>query len=315
MKKNITAQLTSLAHKLLQLKSQDTVRLQQTAKELYEKLTVLRFIEEHYDGQKPTIGKDAAIEILEEQAGLSHHSDEVVVGKVVDPRIELEAFEAAEKVFAHKDLSELFVPADQDTREVMDLPGISTISKMVLEMDDDDLDDIPNANKSVDPTPPQIPVTPPSVPAVSPIESEKPIAEVIQESTPIEPPVAMPPPVPNINAQNKDLDELQQMTKDYQTMPVFERKMNQTQEKSVSLNDRMNKTLSIGMNDRLGFVRNLFGGNSQDLDRVLSQLSTFETLSEAKDFVQNMVKPDYNNWEGKENYEDRFLEILSRKFE
>ena len=33
-----------------------------------------------------------------------------------------------------------------------------------------------------------------------------------------------------------------------------------------------------------------------------------------KDFIAEIIKPDYNNWEGKEEYEARFMEILEKRF-
>jgi hypothetical protein len=47
---------------------------------------------------------------------------------------------------------------------------------------------------------------------------------------------------------------------------------------------------------------------------VLSQLSTYANFSEANDFIEDLVKPDYNNWVGKEEYESRFMEIVEKKF-
>lgn len=58
----------------------------------------------------------------------------------------------------------------------------------------------------------------------------------------------------------------------------------------------------------------LFAGNTEDLNRVISQLNTFTSLDEARSFVLDFVKPDYNNWSGKEEYETRFLEIVENKF-
>ncbi len=63
------------------------------------------------------------------------------------------------------------------------------------------------------------------------------------------------------------------------------------------------------MNDRIGFVKYLFDESSEDYNRVLSQLNTFDTYAEAKDFIDEMVKPDYNNWKGQDDYEERFMEI------
>ena len=84
--------------------------------------------------------------------------------------------------------------------------------------------------------------------------------------------------------------------------------------KISSLNDRLNKTISFGLNDRIGFEKKLFGGSSDDFNRVVSQLNTFDSFEEAKAFVDDFVKPDYNNWEGAEEFETRFMEIVEKKF-
>jgi len=47
---------------------------------------------------------------------------------------------------------------------------------------------------------------------------------------------------------------------------------------------------------------------------VISQINTTNTLDEAQKLITEMVKPDYNNWEGKDEYEDRFIEIIEGKF-
>jgi hypothetical protein len=85
--------------------------------------------------------------------------------------------------------------------------------------------------------------------------------------------------------------------------------------KSVALNENNAKTISFGLNDKIGFEKNLFGGSGEEMNRVISQISTFDTFEEAKDFIEDMVKPDYNNWDGKEDYALRFMEIVERKFE
>jgi hypothetical protein len=101
---------------------------------------------------------------------------------------------------------------------------------------------------------------------------------------------------------------------------VLEEEVKATIEKVVhepkisSLNDRLNKTISFGLNDRIGFEKKLFGGSSDDFYRVVSQLNTFDSFDEAKSFVLDFVKPDYNNWEGCEEFETRFMEIVEKKF-
>ncbi len=101
------------------------------------------------------------------------------------------------------------------------------------------------------------------------------------------------------------------------TTPNSPTKINEaiiTQQKS-SLNDRLKKSIQIGLNDRIGFIKHLFDGNQDDYTRVLSQLNTFETNTEAINFINQMVKPEYNNWENKEAFETRFLEVVFRKFD
>lgn len=87
------------------------------------------------------------------------------------------------------------------------------------------------------------------------------------------------------------------------------------QETPKSLNDRLgNKDLKVDLNNRLAFVKHLFNDSTEDYNRVLSQLNTIDTEERSIAFIKNMVKPDYNNWEGKEEYELRFMELIERRF-
>ncbi|UJH69275.1 hypothetical protein [Muricauda sp. SCSIO 65647] len=85
--------------------------------------------------------------------------------------------------------------------------------------------------------------------------------------------------------------------------------------KQKSLNDKLTtKKLQIGLNDRLAFVKHLFNENTEDYNRVISQLNTIDTEERSMSFIDNMVKPEYNGWEGKEEYENRFKALIERKF-
>ena len=87
------------------------------------------------------------------------------------------------------------------------------------------------------------------------------------------------------------------------------------EEKVKSLNDKLaEKELKIDLNNRLAFVKHLFNKSTEDYNRVLSQLNTIDTEERSIAFIKNMVKPDYNNWEGKEEYEERFIALIERKF-
>ncbi|MBU3820516.1 hypothetical protein KO566_00455 [Flavobacteriaceae bacterium XHP0103] len=112
---------------------------------------------------------------------------------------------------------------------------------------------------------------------------------------------------------NNDFDDI---TSGFKDMPIFEpvtKSQNGTEKKS--LNDKL-KTggLAIGLNDKIAFIKHLFNGEHQDYDRVISQLNTINSYNEAINFIQNMVKPDYNNWTGKEEFEERFIGIIESKF-
>ncbi|MDX1544665.1 MAG: hypothetical protein R3214_12040 [Christiangramia sp.] len=102
---------------------------------------------------------------------------------------------------------------------------------------------------------------------------------------------------------------------DYDNLPDFE-PVNHVQKdnRPRSLNDRLKKGINIGLNERLSYIKHLFDGNTADYNRVLSQLNTFNSLEEAQKFIDKIVKPDYNNWEGKEDYEERFMAHIENKF-
>ena len=93
--------------------------------------------------------------------------------------------------------------------------------------------------------------------------------------------------------------------------PKIEEKPQVTQ----SLNDRLvSKEIKIGLNDRLAFVKHLFNDSMEDYNRVISQLNTIDTEERSLAFIREMVKPDYNQWAGKEEFEARFMALIQRKF-
>jgi len=101
---------------------------------------------------------------------------------------------------------------------------------------------------------------------------------------------------------------------DYDNLPSFEPVKKQEKDKPRSLNDRLKKGINIGLNERLSFIKHLFDGHTNDYNRVISQLNTFDNLEDAHKFIQQVVKPDYKNWVGKEEYEERFMSLVENKF-
>ena len=83
---------------------------------------------------------------------------------------------------------------------------------------------------------------------------------------------------------------------------------------SKKLNESLIKGVNIGLNDKIAFTKSLFDGNEEDYTRVVSQLQTCSSWDEAFKFLNDVVKPDYNNWEGKEEIEKRFLKCIQNNF-
>ena len=103
--------------------------------------------------------------------------------------------------------------------------------------------------------------------------------------------------------------------------PVFVKKETHKEEDNVNsenvprnLNDKLGKGLKIGLNDRLAFIKNLFDESAEEYQRVISQILTYDDLEEAQNFIEKFVKPEYNSWEGKETFEERFYKIIEQNF-
>ena len=119
-----------------------------------------------------------------------------------------------------------------------------------------------------------------------------------------------------IPVKKSSFNDLEEISSDFKEIPVFEpiEEAQAREEQKKSLNDKLKSSISIGLNDRLAFINHLFNGRVEDYDRVLSQLNTTTSIKEASDFIKNIVKPDYNHWIDKEQYEMRFMEIIESKF-
>ena len=277
MKKKLEGDLISIAHRILKLKGkEDVVALHKEAKEVFEKLSVMLFFEEQFKDSVPDYADSSFFQTLE---NVYNHD-----------KVEKNAEE--DDIIRHHLVSE-----DPEQDELIE-PLMETIKNMVAEIpEDDDTDNgVAAAETPVEPTPSPAKketledILADVLPQPTFVKSE----EVVQET-----------PQPKVT---------ETVTKEVTTKVEVEIKATKTETKPKSLNDRLNTGISIGLNDRIAFTKHLFDGNQEDYNRVISQLNTTESEEEAKDFIFNMIKPDYNNWEGKEEYETRFLEIIERKF-
>ena len=321
MKKRVTAELISIAHRILKLKNHsETVQLQQEAKNLYDQLTILRFYEENFELVKNEISEEVLEAKLEgKQADVFEQpipvveaiapakEEPVVEEPIVEEKAPTTPIEEEKIVVA-----ELIVEDDEEEEEVLMTPmEEEPIEEEIIE--EESVADFEASEPKVEEPAKQISfedllvhdyqeldfVKVEDVPA----EVEKVTETVFQAVTPVKELVAEVQPEPILETP-KVLEE--------EVKATFE-KVSQ-EPKISSLNDRLNKAITFGLNDRIGFEKKLFGGSSDDFNRVVSQLNTFDSFEEAKAFVDDFVKPDYNNWEGAEEFETRFMEIVEKKF-
>ena len=320
MKKRISAELISIAHRILKLKNHsETVQLQQEAKNLYDQLTILRFYEENFELVKNEISEEVLAEKLEGKPTEVFNAP--IQDKVVETpeEVKVEVAPEAEETIAEPIveekvvIAELIVEDDEEEEEVLMTPmDEEPIEEEIIE-EEPVADSEVSEPKAEEPAKQisfedllvhdykeldfvKVEDVPAEVEKVSEtiFEAVTPVVEVKEEIQP-EPVVAEIP---------KVLEE--------EVKATFE-KVSQ-EPKISSLNDRLNKAITFGLNDRIGFEKKLFGGSSDDFNRVVSQLNTFDSFEEAKSFVLDFVKPDYNNWEGNEEFEARFMEIIEKKF-
>ena len=330
MKKRVTAELISIAHRILKLKNHsETVQLQQEAKNLYDQLTILRFYEENFEMVKNEISEEVLVEKLEGMPTEVFNAP--IQEKVVETSeaVHVDVAPAVEEVVAEPIveekvvIAELVVEDDEEEEEVLMTPmEEEPIEEEIIE-EELIADSEASEPKAEEPVAKQISFEDLLVHDYQeldfvkvedvPVEVEK-ANETIFDSETSE----VTPPVQEV----KEEVQPEPVVADSETSEpkVLEEEVKATIEKVVhepkisSLNDRLNKTISFGLNDRIGFEKKLFGGSSDDFNRVISQLNTFDSFEEAKSFVLDFVKPDYNNWEGCEEFEARFMEIVEKKF-
>ena len=70
----------------------------------------------------------------------------------------------------------------------------------------------------------------------------------------------------------------------------------------------------LGLNDRIALTQHLFDGNAEDLQRVLSQMETMDHFDQARDFLLQMVQPDYN-WSKATEHVERLLDLTEAWFQ
>ena len=295
MKKKLEAELISIAHRVLKLKNRsETVQLHEETKKLYDQLTVLRFYEENIAIAEKEISREDLEQKLENPKVSDVLEKAVVEEKIEEPVVEAKTEEPVEESIIEEE-----VVSEAETEEEVEEEK-SLVHEDDLKQPQSVLFDDVFGGDFQEPDFVKVNDVPVEVEQVAEltfeaVEASKPeIAEdlfVAKE------------PKEEVVAEVKEEIIIEKVPE-----VVFE------EPKTMSLNDRLTKGINIGLNDRIAFEKKLFGGSSDDFNRVLSQLNTFDSFDEAQGFINDFVKPDYNNWDGKEEFENRFLEIVEKKF-
>lgn len=302
MKKRLEADLISIAHRILQLKNKSDInQLYLETQKLYEKLAVLRFVDEHFGDSKPTIGQaeietkiETAFEAIENEEPVAIAIEEIEIPEIeANPELILEEeeqeeiTELEEPVFEEEE--DLETLEDEMEEEEIETPFIPAFE---LEKEEEEEEQI------IEEAPKQEAVQISFEDLIGGDFSDDLFVKV--ESTAFETP-----------KDEKVETVLETVAFDLDEIEIHEEV---EESKSVTLNEKLAKGINIDLNDRIAFTKHLFGNDPEDYNRVLNQLITFNTFYETRDFIRDMVKPDYNNWEGKEEYEERFMEIIEKKF-
>lgn len=279
MKKRLEAELISIAHRLLKIRNlSEIVQLQEEVKKLYEQLTILRFYEENIAISQ----KEISLEELESK--LEKQKEQVVPIVQESEIIEEELIQEKEEVTFENNVEEEV--EETVTNQIQHEEDMKQPQAVLFE--DFNVADYADADFV------KVEDIPQEVAQVQDVAFETPPEPIFEEKEPLAPVTLE---VPKEELFVEKIPEV-----------VFE------EPKVKSLNDRLNNGINFGLNDRIAFEKKLFGGSSDDFNRVVSQLNTFDAFDEAKEFITAFVKPDYDNWEGKEEYETRFLEIIEKKF-
>src|SRR5690606_9501178 len=327
MKKIIESDLISIAHRILKLKDKSEIAsLLKETEELHNKLLLLQFYEDNKYRLDPLITEEKLLEEpdqTETKVEESKEDDVVTFEEELITPVELnvttaEAIDEATAQESEIGETQADVSFDREDEELESLEGdkenweesdLEKESKSEVESESVEFTpSIEETQKTIEEIDEEIE----EIEEKDPVEDAK---EAVERATiEIDPVFSLPHTELFSKETNKEenfkapqhfvsTQSVEKPAENYRQIPL-----------SKSINDAFANKISIGLNDRIAFEKNLFNGNSDDLNRVISQLNTIESYEEAKDFIDDLVKPEFNNWNGKEDYENRFMQLVEKRF-
>lgn len=320
MKKIIESDLISIAHRILKLKDKaDVSALLKETELLHQKLILLQFYEDNRFRLDPSITEEKLFQSSSDTNQTQVKSEESIFINE-EKKDHVVTFE-----------EDLITPIDLNVTNAKALEEAPAIHESVVE--EADLNALSDKEQPLEKTEMLVEFTPSieetqktieeveeeiiEIEAKDPIEDAK---EAVERATIEIDPVFS---VSHTELFNHNFTSAPENSEETFKAPqhfVTNQTTNKTNENyrqiplNKSINDAFANKISIGLNDRIAFEKNLFNGSSDDLNRVISQLNTIESYQEAKDFIDDLVKPEFNNWNGKDDYENRFMQLVEKRF-
>ncbi|MCF6131263.1 hypothetical protein [Flavobacterium wongokense] len=330
MKKRLEAELISIAHRILKLKNKSEVdQLYKETQKLYETLAVLKFYQDNFESVKSEVEEEVLEEKLEQFGKATAVPQPEVKEDIVEAVADAEPEEEETKETEPEAAPEEVVQPEAEEEVAAALTEEDMVSEEPEEENEEALDEEPELEEKEEAVVEDKPAFQPifELEADDEEEEEEIVAadssdseQAKQTSFETQPeekledhigkyadPVFVKPDEVSLFPSDKEekIEEKEEPKKEAET----------SEAKPAATNDTHSKTIAIGLNDRIGFVQHLFNDSNEDFNRVISQLNTFDTFAEAKNFINEMVIPDYGYWVGEEDYMERFMAIVEQKFQ
>lgn len=287
--------------------------LKEYTRDFYEKLNQLaesKYVaitsDENAD-KRSTAGTLEAESIPEEQA--INPKYKYKIGQISDDSLKKEAKNLAEKVAkeqaddneeeasAQAPIGQVDIPTSDipvDIMEEKEVPAAETTSPPPEQSEESDELDIPALELEIEDD--EVEASAPPAPEVKAEKAE----ESVKEATPATEPEAIAQPKQQVPDKFKELFAL---------------------EESYDLSDKLSNApikdirSSMGLNERVLTINELFGGNAMTFDKTVKALNQMDNFEDAKAFLSKEIVPQHEwNEEGKLKKAKIFLKLVRRRY-
>ena len=118
--------------------------------------------------------------------------------------------------------------------------------------------------------------------------------------------------------EEKVIEDIAEETSPSQETPITINEalaQNTSSSRKLSVNEMLaSRNIAITLNDRLAFINNLFDGEVEDFENTIRYIFSQKEVDVVIEYITEIIKPYYNNWIEKEEYEKRFMEIILKYF-